>query len=228
MPSGIAQARKKSSAINHPPLRFFIRAALLLIAMLFLWDAVLLDPLRTGLLFSSTALIWFIPGGGSPAASILPNGNWSLRLPVPAAIGSRSAVQQMFQHRDRNSGPVRVRSLTVIIEDKYPVLFTAGLPFFWALVLASGWRWNRALPLLKGSGALFAIATVSLVFYIISTALKTLHLPAGAVGSFLNSGTYLVINVVPYVTPMVAALYLDLDLRRQVFSESSSRRQDFK
>jgi hypothetical protein len=202
-----------------PPLRFILRVSLLLIPMLMLWGALLLDPLRVGLRLFTTAAFWLIPGEGSPEAAIRPNGDWSLRLPVPAVIGRQDGVQQMFPRSSRDDpAPIYVRSLTVVIEGKYPILFTAGLPFFWALLIAAGCTWRRGRALLQGSAALFIVAVASLIFFTLGSALKNIHLiTGGAAGFLLDSGNYFVINVVPYVTPLVLALYLDSDLRTQVF-----------
>jgi hypothetical protein len=205
---------------RRSPIRFLVRASLLLIAMLVLWGAVLLDPLRAGLRVLTVAAIWLIPGDGSVVqAAIQPNGDWSLRLPVPASVARQEHVQQMFGRASQASAPVKVRSLTLVIEDKYPVLFTAGLPFYWALILASGWTWRRGRLLLQGSTVLFVMAVVSLVFYAIRTAIKNTHLiTGGAAGFLLDCGEYFVVNVIPYLAPLLLALYLDVDLRTLVLA----------
>jgi hypothetical protein len=211
-----------------PQFRFLLRASLLLMAMLALWGAMLLDPLRAGLRVFTVAAIWLIPGDGSAAeAAIQPNGDWSVRLPVPAAMATLEPIQRMFGRASRDAAPIKVRSLKVVIEGKYPVLFTAGLPFYWALILASGWTWGnwtwrRGRVLLRGSGMLFVIAAVSLVFYVIRAALKNTHLISGGLAGFLlDSGEYFVINVVPYLAPLLLALFLDLDLRALVFTRQA-------
>jgi hypothetical protein len=182
-------------------MRFLVRASLLLAAMLVLWGAVLLDPLRAGLRVFTVGAIWLIPGDGSVArAGIQPNGDWSFRLPMPAAIA-------------------RTRSLEVVIEGKFPVLFTAGLPFYWALILASGWTWRRGRWLLEGSAVLFAIAGVSLAGYAIRTAIKNTHLVTGRIPVFaVDCGGYFLVNVIPYLAPLLLALYVDVDLRALVFT----------
>jgi hypothetical protein len=154
---------------------------------------------------------------------ILPNGDWSLRLPMPAAVARQEPVQEMFGRASKNAAPVNVRSVKLVIEGKYPVLFTAGLPFYWALILASGWTWRRGRLLLQGSGVLFALAVGSLVFYAIRTAIKNVHLiTGGAAGFLLDSGEYFVVNVVPYLAPLLLALYLDLELRALIFNREAA------
>ena len=209
---------------RRPQFRFLLRASLLLIVMLALWGALLLDPLRAGLRAFTVAAIWLIPGDGSTAEAVIqPNGDWALRLPMPAAVARQDAVQQMFGRASRDAAPVKVRSVRLVIEAKYPVLFTAGLPFYWALILVSGWTWRRGRLLLEGSGVLFAVAVVSLVFYAIRTAIKNVHLiNGGAAGFLLDSGEYFVVNVVPYLTPLLLALYLDLELRALIFSREAT------
>jgi hypothetical protein len=213
---------------RRPQFPFLLRASLLLIAMLALWGAVLLDPLRAGLRAFTVAAVWLIPGDGSAAeAEILPNGDWALRLPMPAAVARQEPVQQMFGRASKDAAPVKVRSVKLVIEGKYPVLFTAGLPFYWALILASGWTWRRGRLLLQGSGVLFAIAVGSLVFYAIRTAIKNVHLVTGGTAGFLlDCGEYFVINVVPYLTPLVLALYLDSDLRALIFNRETTESRD--
>jgi hypothetical protein len=210
-------------------------------AMLALWGAVLLDPLRAALRVFTVAAIWLIPGDRSVAeAAIQPNGDWSLRLPMPAAVARLEPVQQMFGRAPMSGrpsdfgrpptlggpsedlAPIRVRSLKMVIEGKYPVLFMAGLPFYWALILASGWTWHRGRALLRGSGVLFVIAAVSLLFYVIRTAIKNTHLIAGGPAGFLlDSGEYFAIDVVPYLAPLLLALYFDVDLRALVFTRQA-------
>jgi len=213
---------------RRPQFRFLLRASLLLIAMLVLWGAVLLDPLRAGLRLFTVAALWCIPGDGSVTeAAIQPNGDWSLRVPMPAAIARQEPVQRMFGRASKDAAPIAVRSLKLVIEGKYPVLFTAGLPFYWALILASGWNWRRGRLLLEGSGALFALAVVSLVFYAIRTAIKNTHLITGGTAGFLlDCGEYFVFNVVPYLAPLLLALYLDLDLRALVFNQADDSRPE--
>jgi len=205
---------------GNPQLRFLLRATLLLVALLALWGVLLLDPLRAGLRAFTAVAIWLIPGDGSVAeATIEPNGDWSLRLPVPAAVARQAPVQTMFGRVSSEAAPVKVRSLKLVVEGKYPVLFTAGLPFFWALILASGWTWQRGRMLLKGSSVLLALAAASLLFYILRTAIKNLHLVASAPANFvLTCGEYFVVNVVPYLAPLLLALYLDRELRARVFT----------
>jgi hypothetical protein len=192
--------------------------------MLVLWGAMLLDPLRAGLRVCTLAAIWLIPGDGSVVEAVIqPSGDWSLRLPMPPAIARLPRVQHMFGHAAGDAAPIRVRSLKLVIERKYPVLFTAGLPFYWALILASGRLdsgWARPLrALLKGSAELFVIAALSLVFYIISTAIKNTHiLSGGPLGFLFDAGDYLAINVVPYLAPLLLALYLGAGLRALIFA----------
>ncbi|HMC58595.1 MAG TPA: hypothetical protein VKJ01_05335 [Candidatus Solibacter sp.] len=226
---------------RRPPFRFLLRASLLLMAMLVLWGSVLLDPLRAGLRVCTAAALWLIPGDGRVAeAAILPNGDWSLRLPMPAAAARAAAarqepVQQMLGRTSQDAAPINivpgydivpgyaaVRSLKLVVEGKYPAIFTAGLPFYWALILASGWTWRRGRRLLEGSAALFAMAVVSMAFYAIRLAIKNSHLITGRTAVFLlDLGEYFVVNVIPYLAPLLLALYLDLDLRTLVFTRQA-------
>ena len=215
---------------RRPPFRFLLRASLLLMAMLVLWGSVLLDPLRAGLRVCTAAAIRLIPGDGSVAeAAIQPNGDWSLRLPVPAAAARQEPVQQMSGGISHDAAPVNivpghsaVRSLKLIVEGKYPALFTAGLPFYWALILASGWTWRRGRRLFEGSAVLFAMAVVSLAFFAIRTAIRNTHLITGRTAVFLlDLGVYFVVNVIPYLAPLLLAMYLDLDLRTLVFTRQA-------
>jgi hypothetical protein len=203
-------------------MRFLVRASLLLVAMLVLWGAVLLDPLRAGLRVFTVAAIWLIPGDGSVArAAIQPNGDWSFRLPIPAIVARLGPVQ-MLGRPSKHAAPSQVRSLEVVLEGKFPVLFTAGLPFYWALILASGWTWRRGRWLLEGSAVLFVIAVVSLAGYAIRTAIKNTHLITGRIPVFaLDCGGYFLVNVIPYLAPLLLALYLDVDLRALVFTRQA-------
>src|SRR5450432_578541 len=114
---GTARYSRLSPMPRRPPFRFLLRASLLLMAMLVLWGSVLLDPLRAGLRVCTAAAIWLIPGDGSVAeAAIQPNGDWSLRLPMPAAAARAAAaraaaarqepVQQMFGGTSHDAAPI--------------------------------------------------------------------------------------------------------------------------
>jgi hypothetical protein len=217
--------------MRRPPVRFLARASLLFLAMLVLWGAFLLDPLRAGLRLFTAAVFWLIPGGSAEVAT-LPNGDWSLKMPVPAAIGRQPGVQEMFRYSstDNNTrrwnsqgpGTIHVRSATVVIEGKYPMLFTAGLPFFWALLLAAGWTGRTPRALVLGSTTLFSTAVLSLVFFTISAGLKNMYLVNDStVRLMLDAGSYFIVNVIPYLMPLGLAFYLDPSLRTQIFSRST-------
>jgi len=106
---------------RRPQFRFLLRASLLLIAMLVLWGAVLLDPLRAGLRLFTVAALWCIPGDGSVTdAAIQPNGDWSLR---GCRCPLQGPVQRMFGRASKDAAPITVRSWELVIEGKHPVLY---------------------------------------------------------------------------------------------------------
>jgi hypothetical protein len=134
-------------------------------------------------------------------------------MPVPPSIGRMASTQRVFGRTQPNRPMVKVRSLQVPVEQRFPVLFTVSVPIFWALWVASpnGGGWRR---LLAGSAVLWLVAALSLVLHGVYIAAGTLH-----VSNFVvESGEYVAVNVIPYAGPVLLAAGLHDGLRRFVFS----------
>ena len=202
-----------------PQLRFFLRGSSLLLAMLALWWWVLLPPLLGGMRLSTDLVLRLLPGGStSGSVTVDPGGDWTLRVPMPAFLATNDAVQQAFGHTP-GAPLVKVRSFKLAIAERIPTFFTLSFPLFWALVLAAP-RTPRLWRAVAGGTALLALlAMLSLLIYTAFTIETNLHLvTAGLAYTLWSAVEYLNINVVPYMAPILIAVWLHAELRGQIFS----------
>ena len=124
--------------LRNPLVQFLLRALGWLAFALALWWMVMLDPLLGGLRIATETVLRLLPGDSTAAhASIGPDGDWMMQLPVPPAIGRLDATQRIFGRVSKDAPLMKVRSLKIPIARKYPILFTVSLPFFWALWVAA-------------------------------------------------------------------------------------------
>jgi hypothetical protein len=200
-------------------LRYLLRASGLFILLLAAWWWLLLSPMLAGLRVSTRAVLWLLPGGRSASGvTVEPDGDWSLRVPLPQFLARQDAVQRAYG-RAPGALPVNVRSFRLVIGDRVPTFFTLGFPLFWALVLA-GPRSRRLWRVLAAGTALLALlAQFSLLFYAWYSVETTLRLVTSPAASALwNAVEYLNMNVVPYVAPLLLAAWLHTELRARIFS----------
>lgn len=192
----------------------------LLIVCLTVWwlslDAVL------GALRLSTELAFRImfPFGAAADVVIQPGGSWHLRVPVPQAIGRRDDIQRNIFGRKSASDPiVKVRSLQLDVPGRHAILFTASFPFFWALTLAGPWTTRLWRVLLLGTLVCGFVAVVSMVFDVAYTFVNFTRMEIGSLARDLLDGVnYLGLNVMPYLTPLLAAIGLNAALRTMIFT----------
>jgi len=203
-----------------PQLRFLLRAMGCLAVTLALWYMLLLDPLLGGLRIATQPILKLLPGDGSAAhATIEPDGNWLLQIPVPASVAQLDSMQQIFGRVSKDAPLVKVRSIKVPIPEKFPMLFTVSLPFFWALWVAAPRGENFLRGFLAGSGLLAVAGVLSLVFFAVHTAVVTLHVTLSGIAGFLfQAGQFWVVDVIPYAAPLLLALWLHEGLQKLVFS----------
>jgi len=201
------------------PLRFFLRALVLLALMLALWWLVLLNPLLAGLRLSAELTLRLLPGGSSVShVTIGPDRNWTFQVPAPAAIVNQEKTQQMLGAA--GAGRIKIRSMKVEGAARFPVLFTVSFPLYWAILLAAPGRWRR-LPLRMASGTvvLAAFALLSIAVYAIRLVGGYFQLTTeGLPGFLMDSAMYLAAGVVPYLGPVLVALWLDGELRGLVLA----------
>ena len=200
-------------------LRFLLRAAGCLVLALAIWGILLLDPLLGGLRVATAFGMQFLPGDGAAAhATISRDGNWLLQIPLPSWVAQMENTQKIFG-RTPDSPPIRIRSMKLPIEHTYPIIFLASFPIFWAVWFAAPRKGATWRGFFISNGVLALVSVVSLIFYAVHTANTMLHITfTGAADFFWSTGRYLVINVLPYATPLVLALLYHPGLQAFVFS----------
>jgi hypothetical protein len=202
-------------------LRFLLRASSLLLVMLAVWWWVLLNPLLAGMRLSTGAVLWLLPGGRSVSEAVVgANGDWLLRVPIPQSLAKEEAVQRAYG-RAPGAPAVTIRSFRLAIAERVPTFFTLSFPFYWALILAAP-RARRLWRAAAGGTALLAVlALLSLLFYTAYTIETTLHAATSAVALW-GAAEYLNVNVIPYVAPLIVALWLHAELRAHIFAWSAA------
>ena len=196
------------------PLRFLLRALVLLALMLALWWLVLLNPLLAGLRLSAELTLRLLPGGSSVShVTIGADGNWTFQVPAPAAVVNQERTQQMLGAAAAGSGRIKIRSIKVEGTARYPILFTVSLPLFWAILLAAPGR-PRLLRIACGTAVLAILALLSIAVYAVRLVGGYFQLTTeGFPGFLMDSAMYLAAGVVPYLGPVLVALSLDGELR---------------
>lgn len=202
-----------------PQLRFLLRASLLFLSMLALWWFVLLGPMLDGVrLSTSLALRLLALGSDNGSVSVGSNGDWIVRVPMPEFLAKKDAVQRTFG-RAPGASPVKVRSFKLAIAQRIPTFFTLTFPLFWAVMLAGPWSHRLGRLIGSGTALLWLLATLSLLLYTLYSIATNMALIAAGLPKVLWDGVeYLNVNVVPYAAPVLLALWLHRDLRRQIFS----------
>jgi hypothetical protein len=206
-------------APSSPQFRFLLRGSSLLLLFLALWWWVLLTPLLAGMRFSTDLVLRLLPGGSTAAGvTVDSRGDWTLRVPISESLAKQDSVQREFV-RTPGAPPVKIRSFKLAVAERIPTFFTLGLPLFWALVLAAP-RTSRLWRVMAGGTALLALlAMISLLFYTAYSIETNLRLvTGGAAATLWSAAEYLNINVVPYMAPLLIALWLHTQLRTQIFS----------
>ena len=204
----------------RPHLRYLLRVVLLVAPLLALWWTALLGPLLGALRFSTEMVFRAcIPADFSAQVLIEPDGNWFFRIPVPQAIARRDEIQRLFGRVSPASPYVKVRSMRLAIPGTDASLFLVSLPFFWAIVCAAGWTRRTWRALAAGTGILLLTAVALMTFDVVRAFVVTTRLTTGAfIAALLQSGDFVVRNVIPYLAPVLLALLLDANLRSLIFS----------
>ena len=202
-----------------PQFRFLLRGSSLLLVMLALWWLVLLHPLLAGMRLSTDLVLRLLPGGSSAAGvAVNSDGGWIVQVPIPASFAKQDQVQRTFG-RAPGAPLVKVRSFKLAIAERIPTFFTLSFPLFLALALAAPPA-RRLWRIMAGGTALLALlALLSLLFYAAFTIETNLKLVTSYLPAILwGAAEYLNINVVPYLAPLLMALWLHAELRAQIFS----------
>jgi hypothetical protein len=199
----------------RPQTRFLLRGSLALIGMLLLWWLLLLEPMLGVLRVASSIPLSLLPGSASEPILDTPSGDWTIQVPVSIL---RRAVQRLFGP-GADGASMRIRFVKLKLPRAEIAVVTAGLPLYWAILLASPGPWRHLRAWVWGTGLLSLVAILSLLVYAGYTIESKLHLLAGGLVPWaLEFRDYLAIGVLPYVAPCLVAFWLQDDLRRQVFS----------
>jgi len=202
-----------------PQFRFLLRALGLLMGMLLVWWVFLLDPLLGWVRASGDFVLGWAPGAvEGPHIGVNPDGNWTLRLPVPEAAGGRADLQQMAGGGAPGAPPRRVRSFKMETSRGKVAMFTVGLPLFWALMLAAAGKkpWRM---LAWGSAGIAALMPFAVALNGMWTIRTFFHIESGPwVGFLWSVAGYVNAEVLPFATPLFLGLWLNPGLRTQVFS----------
>jgi hypothetical protein len=205
--------------LDGPQFRFLLRASGLLIGMFLLWWIVLLDPLLGWVRYSGDFVLGWAPGAAEgPHVAIKPDGNWTLRLPVPAAAAAREDLQRIAGAGSPGAQPKKVRSFRLEISRTRVALFTVALPLFWVLMFAApGKRLLRMVA--YGSAAIAAGMPFTLTLDGMESIRNYFHIQSTPFAGFLwTAAGYLNSEVLPYATPIFLGLWLNRELRAQVFA----------
>lgn len=100
--------------------------------------------------------------------------------------------------------------------------FTFSVPVYWAIVLAAPLGRSGVRALILGTALVFIIEVLSLLAQaemIAYAAAAQLHLGSNGLASWSRDlGTRLVVGVIPFAAPVLAAVALHRDLKARIFS----------
>lgn len=194
-----------------PQVRYSLRAGALFIAMLALWWLALRTPMLYLLRVSeSVALRLLANSNSTEPIQVDPCGDWNFRVPVEDA-----------------DSKVKFRAIEFTMERPDLVLFTFSVPVFWAMVLAAPLGRSGVRALLWGTALVSLIEVLSLLAQVEMTAYGAaaqLHLSADGLAEWSrNVASRLVVGVIPFAAPVLAAVGLHRELRSQIFTYSVPR-----
>ena len=194
----------------EPQTRFLLRGSALLLGLLTLWWFVLASP-----------MLYLLKGA---AAAFMetdehPSGDWTLRVPLEMVLPATAQEPLARQ----------VRSVDFDIPRGDAITFTFSLPLLWAILLAAN---CKPRPLLWGTIVMALIEVALLLVFAQITAREGVSQLAGtddAVSRWMRHvGTYLTVNVLPYIAPFLVALTVHRELRHDVFSRGRTEQYPFR
>jgi len=189
---------------GSPQSRFLLRASLFFAAMLLAWWFVLLGPLLAWTRVSTDFALNILPGATlKTGATVNAEGVWVVQAPVRVAGVWRN---------------IRVEA-----GRRLPTQLTIGMPLFWAILLAApGLRKTGRLLRIWGAGSviLLAIPPAGLLLYA-AHVVQMYVFPGAAppLRAAVAAADYFTSTAAPYLTPVLVAVALHPELRRQVLTD---------
>lgn len=137
---------------------------------------------------------------------------------MPAAAAAREDLQRLAGGGSPGAQPKKVRSFKFETSRAKVALFTVALPLYWALMLAV--PCSRLLRMLAyGSAAIAAMMPFTVTLYAMTTIRAYFHIQSAPWAGFLwSSAGYVNGEVLPYATSLFLGLWLNRELRAQIFS----------
>jgi hypothetical protein len=193
--------------LANPQTRFLLRASVCVIGMLVLWQVALTGPLL--MLLRATAEVPLLALGCSAEQEV--SGDWDFRV-----------------RADGSGQPgLRIRAVEFTVPRADMIVFTFSLPLYWALILAVPER--RVRDWIRGTAVVAMVEALSLAVFIeIASSNMQAHMHPGAegvkglAGWAREWGDYMVVNVVPFAAPVLAAISMHAELRARIFSREAA------
>lgn len=184
--------------------RFLLRGSVLLGSALALWWFVLAGP-----------MLYVLRSAVGSFVGMQENltGDYTLRVPYEATLPATP----------ENPTAQKIRSIDFDMPRSDAIAFTFSVPVFWAIMLAAPGVRRNIRPLVLGTGLMAAIELAMLLSFAHITAWNAVAQmvgESGAAGKWSRAvGDYLITNVLPYLLPVIVALSLHSELRKEVFSD---------
>jgi len=184
-----------------PQTQFLLRGSALIVALLVVWWLLLLTPMARGLQIAAGAFLQIQETS---------TGDWTVKVPLervlPATPGQPVAQQ--------------IHSIEFDIAHTDLVAFTFSLPVYWAIILAAP-DLRRNLRVLAMGTLLMALLDLAMLFAFAQiSARNAVSQLGGADGAFSkwarHLGEYLIVSVLPFITPFLIALWLHPALRAEI------------
>jgi hypothetical protein len=188
--------------------RFLFRASLWIITMLVLWWFGLQSPMLYLLQMFEQVTLRLVGDSSNNSIVDESGGDWTFRMSVD-------------DRRAQRVGDLKVNRIEFTMPRADVALFTFSTPLYWGIVLAGPLKRSGLRCLLWGTLAVATVEVFSLFGLLEITAsamLASSHSDAGPLAAWARQfGNYLLVGVIPFVTPVIAAPAFHRDVREQIF-----------
>jgi len=184
-----------------PQARFFLRGSVSILATLTFWWVLLLGPMSEGLKGAAGVLLRVQDTG---------TGDWTIRVPLERTLPA--TTEQAGQQIHWIEFDIRRGDL---------IAFTFSLPLFWAIMLAAP-DLRRNLRVLAWGTAGIAAMELAMFFIFAHISARNAVSQMGGADDEISKwarhvGEYLIISVLPFMTPFILAFALHTGLMRELF-----------